>query len=654
MPNIPQAGLSVFTIPENPKPSQRLRTRFNDTARELGIGLSWRRDKKNPLAIDARELKVDPQFVKKYGVTKINPVPSRFNKTLVQDVMAVLNTIEGQRLELVAQSRASLDWKDWTSDLSNLNPAEQEAVRLFKKEAKPAVDRVYARQDMPEAYGLLTYMEQNGDDDSQFLFARFHTDTCAGFYSRFFGDACSLFPYYPDAPVYNGMISAEITQEEFEKMVETLPKDHENLRPSTALEKNDGAITAIPWPLYPDVREDHLALAQIFEKIAALNIEGTTLHPKVKDQLQKWARYFRTGDFSDEAAAVQATIDAGESESLLRIHVGPSESYWNDQIKMAYLLQVGVKDPQIQTQMQTGAENLQQIEDSLADVAGYTPRQLSSRGGFADPMYQVVVGGFLDGFPIREPLGNNFPNYTYPGVEGSNRFILLDGLVFATQQLEGVFPQIFADEIDFGAQGMFAHTSRFVVGHESGHMVGPQRDHITPSGERMATVFGEFWSNADEPKSDVTAIQDFKLDYEKDKLSRDEFEKYVLAYASLNLSNRYKGKRAFLESLEAGKPLPQHYYGYMIEAGYYFKVGAYELRQDASGNPKIFVDVDKLIAAQEDFWKRKIITFEAQGDVGGFLTWGNDLIQYIPDEADTLILSQNAKNRMFFVVRHLP
>lgn len=54
--NSSSAGIHLFTIPQNARPSERFRERFNAVAKDLGVDVQWVKDEKNPLAVDADEI----------------------------------------------------------------------------------------------------------------------------------------------------------------------------------------------------------------------------------------------------------------------------------------------------------------------------------------------------------------------------------------------------------------------------------------------------------------------------------------------------------------------------------------------------------------------------------------------------------------------
>ena len=487
-------GIVLFPLPKDPrllKPSQNLMRDFNDAAKEQG--LSWK-DYANPLVVDAYELTVAPEFQAQYGVTESSP--KFFSPALVKVVTDILKKVEADRVAKVKEGSDSVKWIPYKADLNRLkSPVEREAARIIVTELKPVINRISANQFDPTSFLLSAYMVQNGSEEEKRVFARANRDTCAGVHYDIIDPSCSLFPFMPDRPALNGMIRLEeLTDDKtFAAWSKKFPKDHEALRPTTVVERNaDGKEVYTPLPLHPDYREDHLLAAGILEKIAALKVEGKSLDPLLQVQLRAWAKFFRTGASKDEAAAVQATIDAGATKGELRLHLGPSESYWADNTKFPYLLQLGILDREQHARVQKAAENFSKIENALAGIPNYTPRPITARGSFADPIYQIATGGFIEGFVLREPLGNNFPNYdVYQekyGVEGGSRFILMEGVDIVSPTMHQGLSRLLDQDLS-GLETRDAVVD-FIVDHETGHMAGPQRGHITPSKERMGAVFG--------------------------------------------------------------------------------------------------------------------------------------------------------------------
>lgn len=638
-------GISVFTLPANPHPSARFRERFNAVAKELGLGLEWAADLKNPLAVDPDELRIAPEAWAKYGM-KSGTAQKLFHETLVEDVKKILSEVERQRLEKVKASALANVRIPYRAPLDILTPVERKAVELFQAGVKPALDRIEQRQQNPNSPGIAAYLEHHGDYHSKMIFGRTHRDQCSGI--AFMGDnACSVVPYFPDLPPINGMIARDISLEEFMNLGASLPANAEALRPTTVLEKDKaGHIRVTPLPLHPSFRQDHRALAGALRKIATLKVNGEGLDKSLRDQLTAWARFFETGLAAHEKTAVQATIDAGNGGGNLRVHLGPSESYWEDNTKFPYILQVGIRDPHLTRQISSGAEVFPAVEKSLDDIPNYRARPLSLRGGFADPIRHIMIGGFAETFPIVDPAGNNFPNYDY-GTEGSNRFIWLDSL---ETNAKLITQRDLFDDPEPAKEGEIQATVEFVVGHESGHLIGPQRNHITPNGERMGARFGKHWGSADEPKSDLTAIETMRLLHQRGRLTEKNFKVTMRAIVKRLTGPGYRGKTMFAE----GK-LTDHLYGNVMLVGYYFKTGALSLVPVSGKNEaerKFHIDYTKMAAAAHELW-RQIITFQAAGDLEGYLASGQEAVSHIPDEADRIILENNKNRVWFFIERHL-
>ncbi|MBI2335450.1 MAG: hypothetical protein HYU97_01625 [Deltaproteobacteria bacterium] len=639
MTDFSKQGVSLFTIPSNPVSSNRFRERFNAVAKELKLGLEWVKDEKNPLAVDADELRVAAAAVTNYQLQ--SSIPSQFNPNLLRDVTLILRTVEEQRLAAVEASALYHRRVNYRAPLEQLSPVERRALELFALRVMPVLTRIEQRQHDPKAPEHGVWLALHGDYYSKILFQRFNKDNCAGPYG---GDkACSLVPFFPDSPPVNGMIDSRITPDEFRAMGAALPPKAEELRPTTVLTKGaDHKIVATPLPLHPDYKQDHQLLAAVLEEIADLSVEGKNLDPSLRTQLQRWAMFFRTGLAADEAAAAQATIDAGEGGGMLRVHIGPSESYWEDNTKFPYLLQVGVRDVGLAAELEKGKEAFPALERLLNDIPHYQPRELSTRGGLADPLYHAIIGGFVWTFPSREPAGNNFPNYEGYGVEGSNRFIWLETISEIARSAPVVMGGLL-DE-DFTRWDARKNIIQDTVDHESGHLIGPLRSHVTPSGERMGALFGKHWGSADEPKADLTGPQRVRLEHRAGKISDAEARDLLRGTLFFHLGNRYKGKAAF-----GSGDLTDHYYGHMIQVGWYFKTGALTLIEQKN---RLHMDYKRMEDASHELWK-KIIAFQAAGDLKGYLKFGAELVAAIPDKADQMILEANRGQRLIFIERHL-
>ncbi|MCA9791732.1 MAG: hypothetical protein KC910_08050 [Candidatus Eremiobacteraeota bacterium] len=606
------------------QPSTRYRQVFNQTAEKMGHPFRWLEDDQNPNAIDPGELTVEDGFR-----------PSEFDAELRNSLTDVLQAVEAHRLEVVAKSALHHRRIPFRAPLETLAPVERRAVEVLSERVKPILSRLEALQNDPAAVEEEAWMAQHGDFYSRQLFSRYHRDQLAGPAAH---DASgSLFPFFPDKPEINAMIGPGINLDDFRQMAAALPRGADELRPTTALFRNaEGEIQTRAWQGDPAVADDHQRLAKELEAVADLEVEGQRLEPALQRQLRAWANFFRYGSRQAEKEAAQATIDAGDAPGLLRLHIGPSESYWPDNTKFPYLLQVGIRQPEMGERLKAWQGAFLPVEQSLTEVPHYQPRQLSLRGGFAEPMFQAVTAGFVETYSGREPRGNNFPNYDY-GVEGSNRFILMETLPPLVEQSRQVLDRVLGRQIT--TQEFDSNVVLFACGHESGHLIGPQRDHLTPNG-KLGAVFGPHWAEAEEPKADLTALE--MVDHrfrsgEIDQATRDGILTSSLGY----MLTLYPGKAAFQG------PVAPHRFGYALELGCYLESGALRLEEG-----HLVVDYDRMAAASHDLWRR-LIEFQAAGQVDEFCQFAQARIQAIPDEVDRLICGAQGADPDYYIERYL-
>jgi len=627
-----------FTLPENPQPSERYRKQFNENK----VGIIWEKDTHNPLVVDADEIKLSDVAQKAYN-TKEHV--TAFNSVLAKDIRGIMDAVEAKRLARVETSALFHKRIVYRGPIELLSPVEQKAAYLLDSKVAPLINHIESIQEDPNANAQASYMASYGDYYSKILYSRFMNDTCAGFDAYIIDPTCSLFPFFPDRSPINGMIASDISMADFKKLGQTLPANAEELRPTTVLSRDaNGKIQSTPLPLYSPVKELHQKLAAALLEVAALQVDGQGLNSKVQDQLRKWAQFFTTGSAADEKAAMQATIDAGEVDGgLFRVHIGPSESYWDDNTKFPYVLQVGVRDPQSMQKLSAIAKLFPKLESST-QIPNYKPRNLSTRGGFADPMFHLTTAGFLRTFAITEPAGNNIPNYSY-GTEGSNRLIWLDSLQSGLTRSKEQLGLLLVDE-KLPEHNDFQVVIEYVVNHESGHLLGPQRSHITPNGQQMGAIFGAHWGDADEPKADLTNAVVTKMKIDAGDLTIETAKPMLRKIAGYSLLRYRKGKDAFL----AGK-LRDHTYGAVLEIAFFFKEGAMKLVNTKKGQ-RIKIDYPKLLAAAIKL-REAIMTFQANGDLAGYQKFGQDVVSAMPKLADKMIHGLIDKNKFTFVERHL-
>jgi hypothetical protein len=540
-----------------------------------------------------------------------------------------------------------------------LNRTEQAAVRLFKSKVAPIIARIEARQQNHNARALEAAMAKDDvGEPSRRIFSRIRNDLLVG--AQYQGKPLgSLHPAFPDRVGMNGMIGPGWSAKRFAEKAATLDPHHEMLRPTTVVE-DDG--TVIPISQHEDFKDDYQALAEALDVIATLKIGTDRLNPKVVKQLKLWRNFYRSGTAIDEALAVQATIDAGEEDAgLLRIHIGPSESYWADAKKFPELLMVGIRDPKLARKMKERQQAFLALEASLTGIANYTPRTLSLRGGYADPMWTMVTAGFIYTFQYGEPMALNFPNYPYPGVEGTNNLIMTDVALSAIKRAQFALANVLKVNRQPTREELYVALINFVVAHETGHSSGPQRQHKVPDGRNMADAFnGEKpsgWGDSDELKADMTAAAQTALLSRADipelravwellgdtSISREVVENDVIALLGSSLSKKYKGKELFMDGT-----LVNHAFGTMVQVSYLWKSGALTREGD-----RLRLDFDKALAAMHEL-RREIIKFQAVGDAKGYYAFAHAAVEALPDEIDELLLRLTQGEKDYFVDRELP
>lgn len=319
------------------------------------------------------------------------------------------------------------------------------------------------------------------------------------------------------------------------------------------------------------------------------------------------------------------------------MHLGPSESYWADNVKFPYDIQVGVRDERIQAEMQGSVQQFLEVEQSLADIPHYTPRPVKTRGGFADPIYQIFTGGFVESFYAREVKGVNFPNYPYAGVEGSNRFMLLEAMAPVASHAREIASRL----LDRTPTKLDETETIYCAYHESGHLLGPQRSHVTPSGVPMGLVFGSDWGSCEEPKADLNVIEMIRLRAQDGTLTAQDRVAHLESATNILLSF-YPGKKLF----EDGKA-SDHYYGYLLQTGYLLQKGAITPVETQWG-PRLHIDAEKVESASHELY-RKLITFQSLGQRDDFLNFGKSVIESIPEGVDSMILEAQGNARPYYI-----
>jgi len=139
-----------------------------------------------------------------------------FDAETSRKIHNILEGVEKERKELVAHSVAYHEHIPFRAPLERLQPVEREVVRLLQERVKPILNHIEALQCQPQADAQREWMKKHGDDNCQGLFQRFHRDQMAGPWA--YDERASLIPTFPDLPAMNGMISPDISLDEFKAL----------------------------------------------------------------------------------------------------------------------------------------------------------------------------------------------------------------------------------------------------------------------------------------------------------------------------------------------------------------------------------------------------------------------------------------------------
>ncbi|MCP5463404.1 MAG: hypothetical protein H7A33_00075 [Deltaproteobacteria bacterium] len=635
-------GISVVSLPalEESKPSELFRQRFNEVSEELKYGLKWVSDDSNYLRVDLNEIEIAEGHKLTYLAYGDKGDEALSEKLLTKNIKAVLLEVESQRQKKVQESYESVEFSPRVVSLDDyveqgtINADEAMVIMIMQDEFVPLINEIYAWTQNSDHKQIADFIEQHGTDIEKQIHERTKEATCVGIPALVPGaDACNLVPYYPDKPPINGLIASGISLSEFSEMKAEQGVQADLSRPNTYVSKTQtGEVISRHLPKHPALLALHQQAADVLDKMAAYGID-----PLVADQFKKWAIYFREGTNEAEEVAVQASIDAGSSERNLRVHFGPSESYWPDNTKYPYLLQVGIVDRKIKAQLLESADRFLQIEEGIGKLSAYDDRDLSLRGGFADPMVQVLTAGFVDSFPVP-PAGNNFPNYPYPNVEGSNRLVLMDVIANANlEEVKAKYGRLFNEDPEKW-NDYYLMMARFSAIHESGHLLGPQRSHITPSGKQMGILFDQHWGSAEEPKADLINAVDILY---MDNPSREEKEFALRALAARITSSMYPGKAKLIPNEQGQVGAKDHIFGVGLIFSYCFNQGS--IKAHGEGDEIYFqIDYDQFAVDCQKL--ADIITnYQAEGDLEHFMEFTSKIAATVPDEVDQFLLNFHEK-----------
>ncbi len=473
-------------------------------------------------------------------------------------------------------------------DTSALSPGDKQALAKLVDAAR-IVDDIFMRQLWSGDVALYNKLKH---DTSPLGKARLHYFRInKGPWSDLDGHIAFL-PGVPERkPLGANFYPEDMTREEFEKWVKTLPKeDQERATGFFTVIRRDakGNLSMVPYSV--EYREDLARAAGDLEAAASLTDNAT-----LKDFLVKRAAAFLSNDYY---ASDLAWMDL---DAPLDITIGPYETY-NDEIfgyKAGFEAYVNLRDDAETAKLAFFGSHLQEIENNLPIDPKYRNPKLGAQAPIR-VVNEVFSAG--DGNHGVQTAAYNLPNDERVVTQKGSKRVMLKNIQeakFRTTLIpiskRVLVPQA-QEQLSFDA--FFTH----ILAHELSHGIGPHQIQVDGRATSPRQEMKELYSALEEAKADVTGL--FMLQYMMDhkllpNAAFNETQLYTTYLASAFRSLRFGVKEA-------------HGKGMAMQVNYLMDKGAVIANPDGT----FAVDPSKIKGAVRDL-DHELLTLEATGDYHG-------------------------------------
>lgn len=473
-------------------------------------------------------------------------------------------------------------------DTSALSPGDKQALAKLVDAAR-IVDDIFMRQLWSGDVALYNKLKH---DTSPLGKARLHYFRInKGPWSDLDGHIAFL-PGVPERkPLGANFYPEDMTREEFEKWVKTLPKeDQERATGFFTVIRRDakGNLSMVPYSV--EYREDLARAAGDLEAAASLTDNAT-----LKDFLVKRAAAFLSNDYY---ASDLAWMDL---DAPLDITIGPYETY-NDEIfgyKAGFEAYVNLRDDAETAKLAFFGSHLQEIENNLPIDPKYRNPKLGAQAPIR-VVNEVFSAG--DGNHGVQTAAYNLPNDERVVTQKGSKRVMLKNIQeakFRTTLIpiskRVLVPQA-QEQLSFDA--FFTH----ILAHELSHGIGPHQIQVDGRATSPRQEMKELYSALEEAKADVTGL--FMLQYMMDhkllpNAAFNETQLYTTYLASAFRSLRFGVKEA-------------HGKGMAMQVNYLMDKGAVIANPDGT----FAVAPSKIKGAVRDL-DHELLTLEATGDYHG-------------------------------------
>lgn len=391
----------------------------------------------------------------------------------------------------------------------------------------------------------------------------------------------------PQRPPHANFYPDDMTKEEFEQWVATLPeKEQQNARGFFHAVRRDGNGRLFLRPYNEEYTQFLEPAARLLREAA-----GLTDNPSLKVYLTKRADAFLSNDYYDSDVAWM------DLDSPIDVTIGPYEVYMDElfNYKAAFEAYITLRNDEETRKLEMFSGYLQEIEDNLPIDKKYRNPKL----GALSPIRvvdEIYVGG--EAKAGVQTAAFNLPNDERVTTEKGSKRVMLKNVQEA--KFNKVLTPIARVAVDVSQQPLISFEPFFthILAHELMHGLGPHSITIDGRKTTVRQEMKELSSALEEAKADISGL--FALQYLIDKGVVDketERPMYVTYLAGMFRSVRFGLGRA-------------HGKGMALQCNYLTDMGAVEV----NGQTGTFrVNFDKIKDGVESL-TREIMTIQAEGN----------------------------------------
>jgi hypothetical protein len=486
---------------------------------------------------------------------------------------------------------------DYVVDISELSPGDKKALAKLVEAAK-VIDDIFMTQYWSGNHTTYAKVKKNtsplGRVRAEYYWINKSPWSALDNNRAFLPDVPPI--KLPGANFY----PEDMTKEEFEGWVKTLPEDQQKAATGffTVIERGaDRKLKLVPFSeaYKPDLQK----CAKLLNEAAALTTNAT-----LKDFLNKRAAAFSSNDYYESDLAWM------DLDSPIDVTIGPYETY-NDEIfgyKASYEAYINLRDESESKKLAALSGVLQQIENNLPIEQQYRNPKLA---GSAPIRVVNEVYGAGDGNHGVQTAAYNLPNDERVVTQKGAKRVMLKNVQEAKfkKTLVPIAKVVLAkdEQNDLSFDWFFTH----ILFHELSHGLGPHQ--ITVNGQKTTPreQLKELYSAIEEAKADTLGLYglQYMLDHKRELNLEGVLPAGTREDAERKLYTTYLAST--FRSLRFGLH-EAHGRGMAVQVNYLIDKGAITIRPDGT----FAVNFAKIKDGVRDL-THDLLMVEANGDYAG-------------------------------------